>query len=168
MKYDLYNREERALCSHLFRLLHEKLVDSPRDSALSKVLNIVHKKNLVFKNKETRINFASLRFDNVGIFSEVALIRDAYENLKPNVNDFMDELTEIIKRQENVNECRLYSQLPKVLCDCRETHPKQIRAKAHSEGVSLSTDEMRVYGAVQAMFNAKPDLAITVDNHLSF
>ena len=34
------------------------------------------------------------------------------------------------------------------------------------ENVPLSADELRVYGALQGMFNAKPDLAITVDDCL--
>lgn len=78
----------------------------------------------------------------------------------------MDSLTELIMQQEEVKECRLYSQLDNVLNNPERTHPKQIRQKATSEGIQLSDNESKVYGALQGMFNAKPDLVITVDDFL--
>jgi hypothetical protein len=60
----------------------------------------------------------------------------------------------------------LYSQLPEVLSNPKLTHPKQIREKAKSEGIQLTQNESQVFGALQGMFNAKPDLVITVDNKL--
>ena len=62
--------------------------------------------------------------------------------------------------------CRLYSELPEPLNDGRLTHPKQIRQKATAENIQLSENESKVYGAMQGMFNAKPDLVITIDNIL--
>ena len=70
---------------------------------------------------------------------------------------FMDDLTRILMEQEKVTECRLYSELPSNLNTPSLTHPKQIRHKA---GDALSGQESRVYGAMQGMFNAKPDLAV--------
>lgn len=43
-----------------------------------------------------------------------------------------------------------------------QTHPKQIRRKAISEGIQLSREDSRLYGVIHGMFNAKPDLAVAV------
>lgn len=76
----------------------------------------------------------------------------------------MDALVAIVVRQEGVTGCRLYSQLePAALRTPHLTHPRQIRFKADG---SLSDCENTVYGAVQGMFNAKPDLVICVGNQL--
>lgn len=159
MHYDNYNREERALCFHLFRLLHEKLADQPRASALSMFIGILAK-------NFNEIKPDKLRFTNIGVYAEVALIRDAYFVRKENANEFMNDLTKLIMAQEEVRDCRLYSELLSVLCNPRFPHPKQIRQKAKEHGEYLSPNESRVYGAMQAMFNAKPDLAITIDDLL--
>jgi len=158
VNYDKYNREERAICAHLFRLLHENL-GLKEKSLVGKFL-----KKLASKNHN--INLTNLNYDNISIFCEVAIIRDAFQNLKPLVNQFMDELTKIIMEQEKIQECRLYSQLPEVLCNPELTHPKQIRKKAETEGIQLTQNESQVFGALQGMFNAKPDLVITTDNKL--
>jgi len=162
-KYDYYNREERAICTHLFRLLHERL-DDKSASPLGQFLDTLSKSNLTFKNGNSSLT--NLRFDNISIFCEASIIRDAYQNAKPNINPFMDDLTRLIMKQENVNDCQLYSQLPEPLNNSKLTHPKQIRQKATSESIQLNESESRVYGAMQGMFNAKPDLVLTIDNIL--
>ncbi len=162
-QYDYYNREERAICAHLFRLLHENLIDKST-SPLGKFLTKLSKSNLVFKNGNTSL--VNLHFDNAAIYCEASIIRDAYQNVKPNINPFMDDLTRLIMKQENVNDCRLYSQLPEPLNNSKQTHPKQIRQKATSESIQLNESESKVYGAMQGMFNAKPDLVLTIDNIL--
>ena len=162
-KYDYYNREERAICAHLFRLLHERLEEKSA-SPLGQFLNILSKSNLTFRNGNTSLT--NLQFDNVAIFCEASIIRDAYQNAKPDVNPFMDDLTRFIMKQENVNDCRLYSQLPEPLNNIKLTHPKQIRQKATSKSIQLNESESKVYGAMQGMFNAKPDLVLTIDNLL--
>jgi len=151
MNYDKYNREERAICAHLFRLLHERL-DQKNSSPLGQLLS--------------KLGLTDLRYKNIGIFCEVSIIRDAFQDCKPTVIPFMDTLTQIIMKQENVSDCRLYSQLPEVLNNPKQTHPRQIRQKASTEGIQLTESESAVYGALQGMFNAKPDLVITVDNKL--
>jgi hypothetical protein len=138
--YDLYNREERHLCSHLFRLLHE-----PSDNYYALRMFLGRTSELL-----------SFR-----IFSEVALIRDAYYVRCPKVEQFMDDMVNLIMRQESVNDCRLFSQLPSELRDWQQTHPKQIKLKA---GNQFGEGEKIVYGAMQGMFNAKPDLAICFEN----
>jgi hypothetical protein len=163
IKYDYYNREERAICAHLFRLLHERLYDKST-SPLGQFVNRLRSSNLTFKNGNT--SFINLRFDNIAIFCEASIIRDAYQNEKPDINPFMDDLTKLIMKQENVNDCRLYSQLPEPLNNCKLTHPKQIRQKATSYNILLNESESKVFGAMQGMFNAKPDLVITIDNLL--
>jgi len=145
LDYDGYNREERYICSHLFRLLHE-----PKDDhlALKKFLGL------------------SSRPDSFRIYAEVALIRDAYFARKPNredVNQFMNSLVRIVMEQEDVRDCPLYTELPPHLCDGSKTHPKQICQKA---GRELEGDKGRVYGSIQSMFNAKPDLAICIGDKL--
>ena len=162
-RYDYYNREERAICAHLFRLLHERLEDK-ETSPLGQFLNILAKNNLSFKNGCSTL--ADLNFDNISIFCEASIIRDAYQDLKPDINPFMDDLTRLIMKQENVKNCRLYSELPNLLNNSKLTHPKQIRQKASAEGIQLNEGESIVYGAMQGMFNAKPDLVITIDNIL--
>lgn len=162
-KYDYYNREERALCAHLFRLLHERLEDKSA-SPLGQFLNRLSKSNLTYRNGNAALN--NLQFENVAIFCEASIIRDAYQNAKPDINPFMDDLTRLIMKQENVDDCRLYSQLPEPLNNSKLTHPKQIRQKATSMNIQLNESESKVYGAMQGMFNAKPDLVITIDNVL--
>jgi len=143
--YDKYNREERAICAHLFRLLHEKNLELKEKSPIGQFLN-----KLALQNHN--INLTNLNYDNIGIFCEVAIIRDAFQNFKPSVNQFMDDLTKLIMQQEKIQECRLYSQLPEVLCNPELTHPKQIREKAKSEGIQLTQNESQVFGALQGMF----------------
>lgn len=161
--YDYYNREERAICAHLFRLLHERLDDN-ENSPMGQFIQILSKNNLKFKNGNTSLT--NLNFHNTAIYCEASIIRDAYVNLKPGVNSYMDELTELIMQQENVTDCRLYSELPEPLNIISSTHPNQIRRKAEALKIQLSKTENRVYGAMQGMFNAKPDLVITIDDIL--
>lgn len=161
--YDTYNREERAICAHLFRLLHEQL-HLKEKSPLGQFLSLLSKTKLEYSNGTP--DFSSLKYLNVAIYCEAAIIRDKYYNSKKDVNGFMDKLTKLLMKQEKVEECTLYSQLPSALNDIRFTHPKQIRQKAKEKGIFLTKDEMNLYGAMQGMFNAKPDLVITIDNLL--
>jgi len=163
INYDYHNREERAICAHLFRLLHERLEDQSL-SPLGIFLSKLSSSNLEFKNGKNPLT--NLTFKNIAIYCEASLIRDAYQNIKPTINPFMDDLTRLIMKQECITTCRLYSQLPEPLNNSKLTHPKQIRQKAITEGIQLSEDESKIYGAMQGMFNAKPDLVITIDNTL--
>jgi len=154
--YDTYNREERNICAHLFRLLHEKKTKSGR----LPIQQFIHCIDPTQKIHD---------FDNneIKIFCEVALIRDFYHKIKQNVSDFMNKLTKKIMQQENINaDCRLFSELPDELNNPSHTHPKQIKQKAIENGFQLMENEMLVYGVMQEMFNAKPDLAIAYDDTL--
>lgn len=152
MDYDLYNREERYICSHLFRLLHE-----PMDGY--RVLRTF-----------LRMPAAPSRFR---IFTEVALIRDAYRVRFPVKHTsmdrpveavrFMDDMVRLIMQQEQVASCRLYSQVLREFPDLAFIHPREIKLRA---GSRFSTAEERVYGAMQGMFNAKPDLAICLERSI--
>jgi hypothetical protein len=141
--YDTYNREERYICSHLFRLLHEPVEEFlPLRRFLGGLQSV----------------------DGFRIYAEVALIRDAYHVRRDDVNEFMDSLVDLIAEQEGVTSFRLYSQLvPEELCTPHLTHPGQILKKGAD---SLTDPEHRVYGALQGMFNAKPDLAICLGDQL--
>jgi hypothetical protein len=158
MDYDEYNREERSLCSHLFRLLHEKL-EEPKASALHEFLGVL-------AGRVKGINLDSLQFTNIRIYAEVALIRDAYFARKSAPGNFVNELTEIVMKQESVSVCRSLFDLNPEIDAPNKTHPRQIRQKAKDLGVKLTQQEDQVYGAIQGMFNAKPDLVITIDNLL--
>jgi hypothetical protein len=105
-------------------------------------------------------------FHNIGIYIEAAIIRDAYVNAKPDVHPLMDELTRLVMRQESVSNCRLYSELPAPLNNIRKTHPKQISRKAETLKVDFSDEEKKVYKSLQGMFNAKPDMVLTIDDQL--
>ncbi|MBE7465794.1 MAG: hypothetical protein HS116_20155 [Planctomycetes bacterium] len=141
--YDRYNREERNACAHLFRLLHEPT-------------NNYHALRRFLGGNQDVAGFR--------IFTEVALIRDAYYERKHSPNHFMDTLVSIIAQQERVSDCRLYSQLePIELRTPNITHPRKILFKGASW---LSEKEHTVYKSVQGMFNAKPDLVICVGSQL--
>jgi len=163
IKYDYYNREERAICAHLFRLLHERL-DEKEDSPLGQFLAKLNKSGLQYNTGQRSLD--NLKFENVAIYSEVAIIRDTYQNAKPDVNPFMDDLTRLIMDQIGVTDCRLFSQLPEPLNNSKKTHPKQIKQKATAMDIPLNESESRVYGSMQGMFNAKPDMVITIDKFL--
>lgn len=163
LKYDYYNREERAICAHLFRLLHENL-EKKGESSLGEFLNCLNKNKLEFKNGFSNLN--NLSFENISIFCEASIIRDAYQNSKPDTIPLMDKITKLVMKQENISDCRLFSELPSELNDYKKTHPKQIRQKAEKLNIPLTLNEKIIYGAIQGMFNAKPDLVILIDNLL--
>ncbi len=142
-KYAEYNREERNLCSHLFRLL---LMDHPNYKPLKE-----------FVGDDTIVN--------PHIFSEVALIRDAY-HIRADKVRFVDQMSKIIANQENLKDYRSYSDLPLVLREPNSTYPSQIRQKANKMEITLSSDELKLYGSMQGMFNAKPDLVICYNENL--
>ena len=162
-RYDSYNREERAICSHLFRLLHENLSDK-HGSPFFKFLSLLSDKPMTFGGSP--FDLTRLKFKNIAVYSEVSIIRDYYQHLKPSHNSFMESLSLLIMEQEGVSNCRRYSDLPSPLNDHRNTHPNQIRRKAKTLNIDLTEDEQRAYGAMQGMFNAKPDLVLTIDDYL--
>lgn len=75
-----YNRQERDICAHLFRLLLE---DQPNWGPLCQFLGV-----------EAVVN--------PRVYCEVALIRDAYHARKPDSAEFMTELVELVAQQEQV------------------------------------------------------------------
>ena len=146
MLYTQYNREERNICAHLFRVLHE-----PKNE-----FQILR----AFLNHEGPLT----KFE---IFTEVALIRDAYFYRKDkNIMEFMDDFVQLIIEQEGAKSCRLFSKLPEILNSINKTHPRQILRKAKALNIHLNNEEKRVYGSLQAMFNAKPDLAIFLEGKM--
>jgi len=164
--YDAYNREERALCAHLFRLLHEGLATRPAEGPLARVLGRLAERDLQWRGAGLPLP----RPLPIGrtIFTEVALIRDAYQDRKRSgaLSAFMDELVAIVKRQQRAEDCPLWSELPRELSDPAKVHPRQILLRAQADGFDLGRDFARVYGAVQGLFNAKPDLVVTTPEHL--
>jgi hypothetical protein len=166
-EYDKFNREERAICSHVFRLLHESL-NKEFDSPFGQVLKKIMGQNVKFYDISKVPK--KLEFENIGIYTEVAIIRDYYKKLNREPYKFLDDLVTLIMEQENVaSDCKKYSELSELgngLNKPWETHPKQILLKATENKLPLTLNEKRVYGALQGMFNAKPDLVLTIDNKL--
>lgn len=138
MEYINYNREERDLCAHLFRLLLENQPDWVPLKAFLKIESVTSPR----------------------IFCEAALIRDAYFARKPNIDQFISDVCEIIAQQEKVVSYTHFRDLSEEIRNPEKTHPKQIKMKLNDGNKELSTEDKRVYGSLQAMFNAKPDLVI--------
>jgi hypothetical protein len=146
MDYLVYNREERDLCSHLFRLLLE---DQPNWGPLKQFLG-------------------ESFYGSPRVFSEVAIIRDAYSVRKPDTELFLVELCKFIAKQKGLTESDYtnYPELPEVFRDPEKTHPKQIHSKLKKAGLIRFEGDQNVYITLQAMFNAKPDLVVCVDDKL--
>lgn len=161
-KYNYYNREERAICAHLFRLLHENLDDV--ESPFMDFIEVLFDSGLNFKNGNSNLN--DLKGINKSIYCEAAILRDKYYNDKPQVDSFMDALSRIVIRQKKVSYCSIYSELPEILRSPEETHPGQIIRKADAKNIKLNKQERIVYGEIQSMFNAKPDIVLAIDNLL--
>jgi len=158
-EYDSINREERYLCSHLFRLLHENIEKGPK-SPLGEVLMLLSKRNFPNSN--------DIRFENVGIFCEVSLIRDVYFSKKTDEKkELVDELVNFLMRHYGIDsDCRNYSQLSTELNNRLKPNPVQIIMKADKKIIDLSVNEQIIYKKVSELFCTKPDLLITVDNKL--
>lgn len=144
LKYIEYNREERDICAHLLRLLLE---DQQQWRPLKDFLGVEE-------------------VSDPRIFCEVALIRDSYYARKPDVEGFVNMLCEHIAGQHEISDYTKYEDLDEDLRDQKKTHPKQIRHKMKEMGLLKMDGDRIVYGSMQAMFNAKPDLVICTNNDL--
>jgi hypothetical protein len=164
LNYDRYNREERSLCAHFFRLLHEKLSTDPSASPLRAVLRLLGANGPRFEGGP--VSLADSPLDGAAVLCEVAFIRDAYRARKPDPSGFMETLVALVAKQEQAATFSTYGELPPDLRNPRKTHPNQIAKKARDLSLPLGPDGARVYGAVQGMFNAKPDLALVLPNCL--
>ncbi len=162
--YDNYNREERSLCAHLFRLLHEKL-ELGAESPLGRFL--------------TRAGIAPPTFHSACIYAEVSLIRDAYLYRKQlsasSSNDyiapFLDEMVRLIAQLEGCSQYVLYTNLPRPLNVPASTHPRQIHDKIVSKTKlnpprAFSNEERKVFKLMKEIFLTRPDHAIAVDGAL--
>ena len=146
MNYLAYNREERDICAHLFRLL----LDDQKDW------------------KPLKEFLGDKQVSDPRIFCEVALIRDAYHErkLQPDIQQFMNELCALIARQNGVKSYTNFLDLPEKINNHKQTHPRQIHFKLKDMGWLKSEGDHVVYGNLQAMFNAKPDLLICYGSNL--
>jgi hypothetical protein len=162
--YDTYNREERSLCAHLFRLLHEKL-ELGAESPLGRFLTLA--------------GISPPTLHSACIYAEVSLIRDAYLYRKQlstissidYVGPFLDEMVRLIAQLEGCSQYVLYSNLPKPLNVPASTHPRQIHDKIISKKKlnpprTFSNEERKVFKVMKEIFLARPDLAIAVDGAL--
>ncbi len=82
-RYDSYNREERALCSHLFQILHDGLGDKPKEYYLKTLIdhtmsNLRIRPAFVSGDIVSAWNKAALPCAT--IYTEVALLRDAVKH----------------------------------------------------------------------------------------
>jgi len=141
-----YNREERDMCAHLFRLLLE---NQPKWPALKDFLGLTE-------------------IENPRIFCEAALLRDAYfvREGNSNLDDFIDKICVKIAEQKNIKKPITYSQLLEKL-KVKKIHPREIKYKIEkSEETGISEDDKTVYKELQGMFNAKPDIVICYNDQL--
>lgn len=165
--YDRYNREERALCSHLFRLLHEPAPSAELEPP------IVQFARLLIDNREIEwIGDPNLSpkadWQQVRMYSEVALLRDAYKDrlTRAEHDEFMDEIVAEVSRIENVNDCISWSELMAQQTKGR-IHPRRVLNTLENRGLSSLIDgNQAVYCTIQSMFNSKPDMALTFNGHL--
>ncbi|MDR1804585.1 MAG: hypothetical protein LBQ94_13365 [Treponema sp.] len=170
--YDSYNREEIYFCSHLFRLLHEG-IDS-KEGALGMLLSTLSSINSSPSGKT--VKFSGLRFENIKIFCEAALLRDKYKRLlekdkcnkiELNVKKFMDDLVESLMKHYKINDdCRMYSELKEK--GLETSYPGRIIKKALEIDVDLTKKENEkiIYEEIQKLFYSSPDLLITIDDYL--
>lgn len=157
VEYDAYNREERAACAHLFRLLHHDLGTDPERSPLAHVVRTLGPRVTIPGDS------SGLPVQGAVVLAEVALIRDAYRRYRSDAARFMDALVGVVREQESTPDARLWSELPPPLSDPSRTHPRDIIRKGTELGL-LMASEQKAYRAVRGMFNAKPDLALVLQN----
>ena len=120
--YDQINREERAICSHLFRLLHHNLSENTQNP-FSKFISILDQ-----KLKGTN-NLAFLKYTNKAIYSEVALIRDYYEDCDTLEKEhFLDNVIKIIDKAYP-NVCSSISDFKKIFEPSNLPHPRSLISK---------------------------------------
>src|SRR5690606_28461485 len=146
--YLKYNREERDLCAHLFRLL----LDDQKDwKPLKKFL----RKDSVA---------------NPRIYCEVSIILHGYVARNGEIHDYMHELCELIAEMNEVKNYMKFQNIPEEF----QKASKNIYSKRKIEKAleNYSGDELQkileynqepntsVYRTLQSMFNAKPDLAV--------
>ncbi|MGB0431979.1 MAG: hypothetical protein ACPGLV_16005 [Bacteroidia bacterium] len=156
-QYKDYNREERNLCSHLFRLLHHDL-EKGKQSTLAA---FIRKSSAAIAEK-----LADSDYVKADIISEVALFRDAYKARSPRVNEMMDGICNALAQEMGINDFTTYSKLQAPLNEPWNTHPKQIHRKAEKESITLMGGNDAFYKEIQSIFNAKPDLCICIGNYL--
>ena len=122
MDYLRYNREERDLCAHLFRLLLDDQSNWRPLKAFLKVDTV----------------------DNPRIFCEVALIRDAYKERVRNKDyiSFMNSLVKIVADQEGVKDFTKFNALDENLRDPESIHPKQIAYKIKNQNFENKKEVM--------------------------
>lgn len=142
MDYNGYNREERDLCAHLFRLL---LSDQSTWQPLTEFLCV---KSVV----------------NPRVFCEVALIRDAYHANRSEKERFVGSICELIATELGKSSYTKFCDLPEELRKPSETHPRQIYFKMRKQGFTL--EDLSIYGALSSFFNAKPDLVVCEGSNL--
>ncbi len=78
----------------------------------------------------------------------------------------MISLCNFIAQQNEISSYTEFDKLPEELQNPSLTHPKQIAYKIKKGGFQHKEDDLKLYGALQAMFNAKPDLGICEGNNL--
>jgi hypothetical protein len=179
--YDAFNREERAICAHLFRLLHENS-HLKEESPLGKFISLLDGKNLTFcvaakqsnklqvplggNNRRTKGILNKLDYSkNTAIYCEVALIRDYYNicNTKEK-KTFLNKIIQIVDNKQNI--CKSVRELKGKLKNNKLPHPSRIKYNFKGDFNKLSPEKKDFYNTLQGVFNAKPDIAITVDNVL--
>lgn len=152
--YLIYNREERDLCAHLFRLL---LDDQKEWKPLKK-----------FLGKD--------EVENPRIFCEVSIILHGYVARNGEIHDYMHGLCELIAEMNEIKDYTKFAEIPLEFHKAsKNIYSKRKIDKAIEE---CTGDELQnilnynqepntsIYKTLQSMFNAKPDLAVCEGNNL--
>jgi hypothetical protein len=104
MDYIRYNREERDLCAHLFRLLLDDQLGWGPLTAFMGVKSVT----------------------NPRLFCEAAILRDAYFARKPNIADLMSAVCDLIALQNTVTNYTPFNDLPPDIRDNRRLSVSQM------------------------------------------
>jgi hypothetical protein len=146
MQHDTYTCEERNLCAHLFRLLHE-----PANS------------------------YAALRAFTgwkqgdmpwFRVFLEVLLVRDVYTERVQDRDQFMDNLVNAVAMTGGLSNYTHFLKLPQVLRTSQQTHPWQIAMKMRRIGFQPKRDDFKVYSFLQPLFTTGPMLVVCLPGEL--
>ncbi len=154
MQFQDVFREERYYCNHFFRLLCEKLNETPKSSGLARVLAQLG----ITLPSEPEIQGAE-------IYTEVAAFRDVYErvtNKETFLEDLYDQLLPIMQIQykglisQPIRPTELRVRIGNV-------HPSKYKDMVDEP--DFERQDALFYREIGALFNAKPDYLILIPNY---
>lgn len=154
MQFQDVFREERYYCNHFFRLLCEKLIESPRFSGLARVL------------EELGIELPTdEEIQKAEIYTEVAVFRDVFA-IAADKTSFLEELYDLFLPMMKSQYENLITQpvRPSVISNkLGYVHPSKY--KDIIDEPDFERSDVLFYREMGALFNAKPDYLILLPHH---